>query len=360
MLLRLEPRLSTPAWLRLLMPILAALMTLLFGAALFAALGLDPIRGFQSFFINPVDTLDEISDLLVKAAPLLLCALGLAVGFRANVWNIGAEGQLIAGALAGGGVALAFHGLSSPFILPLMILAGALGGLAWAAIPAFLRTRFNANEILTSLMLTYIAVQLLGHMVHGPWRSPEGFNFPVSRDFGDDAIFPILIEGTGIHLGVLLALLAVPIFWIFMERSFLGFQVRVSGLAPGAATYAGYKEKRIIWIGLLTGGAMAGLAGIGEAAGTIGKLQPIISPGYGFAAIIVAFVGRLHPIGILFASLLMALLYVGGDTAQIELKLPQAVSGVFQGMLLFFVLGADIFVRYRVRWGRKAPGEGAP
>ena len=178
------------------------------------------------------------------------------------------------------------------------------------------------------------------------------------RDFGDDALLPILVEGTGLHLGILLALLAVPIFWVLMERSFLGFQVRVRGLAPGAATYAGYKDKRIIWVGLLTGGAMAGLAGIGEAAGPIGKLQPLISPGYGFAAIIVAFVGRLHPVGILFASLLMALLYVGGDTAQIELKLPQAVSGVFQGMLLFFVLGADVFVRYRVRLGRTKPATG--
>ncbi len=356
--LRLEPRLETPFWLKLAVPVAAAVLTVAFGAALFAALGHDPVAGFMSFFVHPVDTLDEISDLLVKAAPLLLCALGLSVGFRANVWNIGAEGQLIIGAIAGGGVALAFHDVSSPLILPLMIVAGALGGLAWAAIPAFLRTRFNANEILTSLMLTYIAVHLLGYLIHGPWRSPEGFNFPVSRDFGDDALMPILIEGTGLHLGILLALLAVPVFWLMMQRSFLGFQVRVRGLAPGAAAYAGYKDKRLIWVGLLTGGAMAGIAGIGEAAGPIGKLQHIISPGYGFAAIIVAFVGRLHPVGILLASLLMALLYVGGDTAQIELKLPQAVSGVFQGMLLFFVLGADVFVRYRVRLGRARPAGG--
>lgn len=352
MLLRLEPRKGPSRAMQLLSPAMAALLTLLAGMALFAAMGHDPLKSLVVFFIHPIDSWIEVGDLMLKAAPLLLCALGLAIGFRGNVWNIGAEGQLIFGAICGGSVALAFHGSSSAIILPLMIVAGAAGGLFWAAIPAFLRTRFNANEILTSLMLTYVAVHLLNYLVSGPLRSPDGFNFPVSRDFGDAALLPILWPMGGTHLGVLIAALMIPLVWLLMQRSFLGFQIRVSGLAPHAADYAGFKSRRVIWVGLLAGGAMAGLAGLFEVAGPIGKLQMQISPGYGFAAIIVAFVGRLHPFGILCASLLLALLYLGGDTARIELKISSAVTGVFQGLLLFFVLGVDVLVRYRVRLKR--------
>jgi ABC-type uncharacterized transport system permease subunit len=346
---RIEPRLEHSRLLRTASPAIAVALTVVVGGAMFAALGVDPLAALASFFIHPVDSVDGLGDLGVKAAPLLLCALGLAVGFRGNVWNIGAEGQLTIGAIAGGGVALAFHGIHGWYILPLMIAAAVAGGAAWAAIPAFLRTRLHANEILTSLMLTYVALQLLGHLVHGPWRSPEAFNFPVSRDFDADARLPHLFSTTELHLGVLFALLAVPVMWLLTERAYAGYQVRVAGLAPRAADYAGFKSDRIVWIGMLSGGALAGLAGLGEVAGPIGKLQDHISPGYGFAAIIVAFVGRLHPVGILFASLLMALLYLGGDTAQIELQIPPAVTGVFQGMLLFFLLGADLFVGYRIR-----------
>ena len=358
MLLKLVPRVGTSRRMRVLSPLLAALLTLLAGALLFALLGHDPIRGLAVFFIHPIDSWIELGDLLLKASPLLLCALGLAVGFRGNVWNIGAEGQLTLGAICGGGVALAFHGSDSVIVLPLMILAGALGGMAWAAIPAFLRTRFHANEILTSLMLTYVAIQLLGYLVHGPWRSPDSFNFPISRDFGEAATLPIVWTMGGTHLGVVIAGVLVLVAWLLMQRSFLGFQIRVAGVAPRAADYAGYSASRVIWVGLLAGGATAGLAGLFEVAGPIGKLQTQISPGYGFAAIIVAFVGRLHPVGILFASLLLALLYVGGDTAQIEMKLSPSVNGVFQGLLLFFVLGADVLVRYRIRFGRRS-GEAA-
>lgn len=352
MLLKLVPRVGTSRRMRVVSPILAAGLTLLAGAILFTLLGRDPVRGLMVFFVHPVDTWIEVGDLMLKASPLLLCALGLAVGFRGNVWNIGAEGQLIVGAICGGSVALAFHESSSFIVLPLMIVAGALGGMAWAAIPAFLRTRFNANEILTSLMLTYVAVQLLGYLVHGPLRSPDSFNFPISRDFSEAATLPIVWTAGSTHLGVLIAGLLVPVAWLLMQRSFLGFQVRVAGLAPRAADYAGFSGSRVIWVGLLAGGATAGLAGLFEVAGPIGKLQSQISPGYGFAAIIVAFVGRLHPVGILFASLLLALLYVGGDTAQIELKLSPAVTGVFQGLLLFFVLGTDVLVRYRIKLAR--------
>jgi simple sugar transport system permease protein len=354
MRLRLEARTETARWLVVATPLLAAALTLLSGIVLFAALGYDPGQALTSFFVKPVENLYGVTELLVKATPLLLCALGLAVGFRGGVWNIGAEGQLTMGAVAAGGLALAFHGAEPGWLLPAMVLAGASGGAAWAAIPAFLRARFNTNEILTSLMLTYVAVQFLGYLVHGPWRNPQGFNFPQTRDFGEGAIIPLLMEGTRLHLGVILAAIAVFAAWLLLDRSYLGFQIRVSGLAPRAAAYAGYPVSRIVWTGFLAGGAMAGLAGMMEAAGPIGKLQPLISPGYGFAAIIVAFLGRLNAFGILLASLLVALLYLGGETAQIDLKVPPAVTGVFQGLLLFFLLGSDFLTRYRLKLVRRA------
>jgi simple sugar transport system permease protein len=350
MRLRLEARTEPARSLLLLTPLLAAALTAASGTVLFAALGYDPARAFASFFLRPLDSVYGIAELGVKAAPLLTCALGLAIGFRGNVWNIGAEGQLILGAAAAGGLALAFHGSEPRWLLAAMVLAGALAGALWAGIAALLRTRFNANEILTTLMLAYVAVHLLGYLVHGPWRNPQGFGFPQSRDFGPGAGVPILLEGTRLHLGALIALLLIPVYWLLIERTHLGFQIRVSGLAPGAAAYAGFAAGRVVWVSLLASGAAAGLAGAFEAAGPIGHLQPLISPGYGFAAIIVAFLGRLNAWGMLAASLLMALLYLGGESAQIELRMPPAVTGVFQGLLLLFLLGCDFLARYRLRW----------
>jgi len=338
-------------------PLVAVLATLTIGFVLFTALGKDPWQAFHVFFVKPVDSRYGVGELLLKAAPLMLCAIGLAAGYRANVWNIGAEGQLTMGAIAGGGVALAFHDWSSALLLPAMIVAGAAGGMAWAAIPAFLRTRFNANEILVSLMLVYIATFTLSLLVHGPWRDPEGFNFPQSKMFEPVALLPNLLAETRLNVGLLIALAAVAIGWVFMSRSLVGFQMRVAGLAPAAANYAGISARRTIWLGMLIGGACAGIAGIGEAAGPVGQLLPSISPGYGFAAIIVAFVGRLHPLGILLASLLMSLLYLGGESAQMGLALPSAVTGLFQGTLLFFLLAADVFINYRLRIAR-APARG--
>ncbi len=279
----------------------------------------------------------------------MLIAVGLACGYRANVWNIGAEGQLILGAIFAGGVALYFYGSDSKLVLPAMVVAGAVGGMLWASIPAFLRTRFNTNEILVSLMLVYVANLLLSWLVHEPWRDPEGLNFPQSKQFTETALYPMLIEGTRLNLGFLISLAAIAAGYVFLNRSFMGFQMRVAGLADAAARYAGFSARRMIWLGLLIGGAAAGIAGMGEVAGPIGQLVPSVSPGYGFAAIIVAFVGRLHPIGILLASLLMSLLYLGGESAQMGLNLPSAMTGLFQGMLLFFLLGSDVFINYRIK-----------
>jgi ABC-type uncharacterized transport system permease subunit len=345
------------AWLS---PVVAAAAVFFVGFILFSSLGRDPFAAFYVFFVKPIDSLYGVGELLLKASPLMLCAIGLAAGYRANVWNIGAEGQLTLGAIAGGGIALAFQDQAGAWLLPVMLIAGAAGGMAWAAIPAWLRTRFNANEILTSLMLVYVARLGLSYLVHGPWRDPEGFNFPQSTMFADAALLPNLIPETRLNVGFLLALLVVALAWAFMQKSLVGFQMRVAGLAPAAANYAGISASRTVWLGLLIGGATAGIAGVNEAAGPIGQLLPSMSPGYGFAAIIVAFVGRLQPLGIVLASFLMSLLYLGGEAAQIGLALPSAITGLFQGMLLFFLLAADVFINFRLRVHRRTTLAGAP
>ncbi len=347
--IRLEPRPApsrAAAWAS---PLVAAAATLVVGFALFSALGRNPWQAFHVFFVAPVATRYGVGELLLKAGPLMLCAVGLSIGYRANVWNIGAEGQLTMGAIFGGGLALAFPDTASPLLLPAMIVAGALGGMAWAAIPALLRTRFNANEILVSLMLVYVATYTLALLVHGPWRDPEGYNFPQSKLFGDAALLPNLLSETRLNWSFVLVLAVVGAGWLFVRRSLAGFQMRVAGLAPAAASYAGISVTRTVWIGMLAGGACAGIAGVNEIAGPLGQLQTTVSPGYGFAAIIVAFVGRLQPVGIVLASLLMSLLYLGGESAQMELALPSAVTGLFQGMLLFFLLASDVFIDYRLR-----------
>ncbi|MDP6873097.1 MAG: ABC transporter permease [Alphaproteobacteria bacterium] len=333
-------------------PVFAVALTMACGSILFSALGQNPLAVLYAFFIQPISSAYGLAELTVKATPLVLCAIGLSFGFRANIWNIGAEGQLTLGAIAGGGLALWAGDNASAWFLPAMIVASLLGGAAWAAIPAFLKTRFNANEILTSLMLTYVAILLLSYLVHGPWKDPDGYSFPQTRMFADSLLLPLLTAGTRLHLGAPIALLAALAAWWVMARMFIGFQIKVVGLTPAAAGLAGFSVGRLTWITLLTGGALAGLAGLFEVAGPIGQLLPTISPGYGFTAIIVAFLGRLHPLGILLAGLLIALSYLGGETVQIVLGLPLAVAGVFQGMLLFFLLATDVLVRYRIRWGR--------
>jgi simple sugar transport system permease protein len=330
-------------------PLIAVGLTLISGFVFSGFLGMNALDAFHAFFIEPIDDLYGLGELGVKAAPLALIAVGLAIGFRANVWNIGAEGQLTFGAIVGGGLGLLFYESENPMLLPSMIVAGALGGMVWASIPALLRTRFNTNEILVSLMLNYVAVLLLSFLVHGPWRDPDGFNFPESRLFSEASTLPIILEDTRLHAGALIALAAVVVGWIFVKKSFVGYQMRVAGLADTAARYAGFNRNRMIWLGLLIGGGAAGMAGLAEVAGPIGQLLPSVSPGYGYAAIIVAFVGRLHPAGILLASLLMSLLYLGGESAQMELGLPSAVTGVFQGVLLFYLLAADLFINFRIR-----------
>ena len=350
-MLRLELRGEMSQPMVYLSPIFAVILTFIAGIVMFTFLGVDPVKAIITFFINPLNSLDGLAELFVKATPLVLIAVGLSFGFQANIWNIGAEGQLTIGALTGGGVALLFFNVDTPFLMPAMLVSGVLGGMAWAAIPAILKTRFGTNEILTSLMLTYVGLLVLSYLIHGPWKDPDGQNFPESRLFHDAAIIPIILDETRLHLGWIIALFGVAAAWVIMTRHIIGFQIRVIGLAPMAARFAGFKEKHIIWMTLMISGGAAGLAGTIEVSGPLGQIVPVISPGYGFTAIIVAFLGRLHPVGCLFAGLLMALTYLGGDNAQIEMNLPNAVTGVFQGMLLFFLLACDVLVRYRFRIG---------
>jgi simple sugar transport system permease protein len=351
--LRLEPRARPSGLMRVLSSPLAALAMLLVGFTVLRFLGQDALGAFRVFFVEPFTSLYGVGELLLKATPLMLCALGLAAGYRANVWNIGAEGQFTMGAIAGSGVALFLGDTFGSLTFPVMLLAGILGGMAWAAIPALLRTLFNTSEIFVSLMLVYIAQLFLSFLVHGPWRDPAGQNFPQSTALDDHLMLQPLIEGTRVNAGILVACGLALLFWWFGTATAAGFRLRVSGLSPLAARYAGISHRGNIWLAMLLGGATAGLAGIFEVAGPIGVLQPVISPGYGFAAIIVAFVGRLHPLGIVLASLLMSALYLGGESAQIELQLPASVTGLFQGTLLFFLLAAELFIHFRLRRVRR-------
>jgi simple sugar transport system permease protein len=358
MALKIEARPQVSRQLLYLTPVLAVAMTVVAGFFIFLAMGYNPFLALYHFFISPLTSLYGLSELGVKAAPLIIIGVGLAIGFRANVWNIGAEGQLTVGAIAGGGIALWFWGEEGFWILPLMCVAGVVGGMAYAAIPAFLKTRLGVNEILTSLMLTYVAILLLSMLVYGPWKDPAGFGFPQSRLFTDSALLPMILEGTRLNLGAVAALLIAVAAWVVMTRTVIGFEIRVVGQAPAAAAYAGFDRNRMIWLCLLTSGGLAGLAGLFEIAGPIGQLIPNLTPGYGFTAIIVAFLGRLHPLGIIASGLLIALSYIGGENAQVEVGLPQAVTGVFQGLLLFFLLASDFLTRYRISLASK-PREAA-
>ena len=352
-MLKLEARPEPSRAMAFASPLIALAATTLIAAALFAALGKDPVAGLQIYLLEPLNGARAVSEVALKATPLVLCALGLAVCFRSNVWNIGAEGQFLLGAIAGGGVALWLHGQgvsgARGSYAALVLAGGVVGGAAWAAITAVLRDRINANEILVSLMLVYVAQQLLNYLVFGPWKDPKGFNFPQTPTFDASTWLPALVAGYRTHVGVLVALAAVALFWVFMFRSWRGFQLQVGGLAPAAARYAGFSSRTALWTALLLSGAMAGLAGAMEVAGPLRQLTPHVSTGYGFTAIIVAFVGRLHPVGIVFSGVLLSMMLIGGELGQSRLGLPNALSGVFQGLLLFLLLACDTLIHYRVR-----------
>jgi simple sugar transport system permease protein len=351
-MIRLEPRPAPSRLFVWLSPVLAFSFTVAVAAVLFLALGKDPVRGLAVFLIEPLNGARALSELGLKSTPLVLCAIGLALCYRSNVWNIGAEGQYLMGAIAAGGLAMWFTSEKiavNPWaFFALAVGAGAAGGAFWAGIVAFLRDRFNANEILVSLMLVYVANLLLAWLVFGPWKDPMGFNFPQTVSFSASTAIPRFVRGYRVHWGAVFALAAALAIWVFMFRSWRGYQLQVGGLAPAAARYAGFSARQALWTGLLISGAMAGVAGAFEAAGPMGQLTPHVSVGYGFTAIIVAYVGRLHPVGCVAAALLLSMFLIGGELAQSRVGLPSALSSVFQGVLLFSLLAFDTLIQFRI------------
>jgi general nucleoside transport system permease protein len=331
-------------------PLIAVGLTLLVMSILFGFLGKDPVNALAVHFLQPLTDSYSLQEMVVKATPLVMIGIGLSLCYLANVWNIGAEGQFVIGAVAGSYLAVKTQGTDvGAWVLPAMLVLGAIGGALYALIPAICRVRFGASEILVSLMLVYVADLVLDYLVRGPWRDPHGYNFPTTADFDPVATVPSLIEGSRLHIGALMALVVVAAAWTVLGRTIKGFEIRVVGAAPKAARFAGFDADRLVLFTFAVSGALAGLAGIIEVAGPVGHLQPGISPGYGFTAIIVAFLGRLNPIGILIAGLFLALTFIGGEQAQISLKVPLDLTKVFQGILLFFVLACDSLILYRVR-----------
>ncbi|PYE37021.1 nucleoside ABC transporter membrane protein [Rhizobium sp. PP-F2F-G38] len=354
MRIELEKRPKVSLLYAFLSPVIALCLTIVAGAIMFVFLGKDPGLALYSFFIEPLTEVWSLHELAIKAAPLILIAVGLSICYRSNNWNIGAEGQFIMGAVTGSIVPVVFHEWHSAFVLPLMLVMGMIGGALYAGIPAFLKARMNTNEILTSLMLVYVAQLFLDWLVRGPWRDPGGFNFPVTRAFAPEAILPEMLASGRANYGFAFAILAALAIWFMMRFTLKGFEITVLGQSERAGRFAGFSSRRMIWFSMLVSGAFAGLAGISEVSGAIGKLQPVISPGYGFTAIIVAFLGRLNPLAIIVAGLVLGLTYLGGEAAQISLGLSDKVVRVFQGLLLFFVLSCDTLIQYRIRivWRR--------
>ena len=350
MRLVLEKRSERSNTIALVSPLIAIGLTIVTMSILFLILGKNPILALGVYFVDPLTDPYSLQEIAVKATPLVMIAIGLSFCYLANVWNIGAEGQFLIGAVAGSWIAVKTQGTDAGYwVLPAMLLAGAAAGALYALIPALCRVRFGASEILTSLMLVYVADLFLDYLVRGPWRDPKGFNFPTTAEFDPVATVPVLIDGGRLHLGSIIALVVVAGASILLGRTIKGFEIRVVGAAPRAARFGGFKAKQLVVLTFAVSGALAGLAGIIEVAGPVGHLQPGISPGYGFTAIIVAFLGRLNPIGILIAGLFLALTFIGGEQAQIAMKIPLDVTKVFQGILLFFVLACDSLITYRLR-----------
>jgi ABC-type uncharacterized transport system permease subunit len=350
MQLVLEKRAERSNTIALVSPLIAIGMTIVTMSILFAILGKNPVSALMVYFIDPLTDSYSLQEILVKATPLVMIGVGLSLCYLANAWNIGAEGQFLIGAVAGSWLAVKTQGTDAgPWVLPAMLLLGAAAGALYGLIPAICKVKFGASEILTSLMLVYVAELFLDYLVRGPWRDPHGFNFPTTAEFDPVATVPLLIEGGRLHLGAILALLVVLAATVMLGRTIKGFEIRVVGAAPRAARFGGFNANQLILLTFAVSGALAGLAGIIEVAGPVGHLQPGISPGYGFTAIIVAFLGRLNPIGILIAGFFLALTFIGGEQAQIAMKIPLDVTKVFQGILLFYVLACDSLILYRFR-----------
>ncbi|MDB1124065.1 ABC transporter permease [Vibrio algarum] len=359
-MLKVEPRIESSKLMTWLSPVIAIILTMIVSSLMFISLDVSPIKAFEVFVISPLSDSYNLGELMVKSTPLLLCAVGLALCYRANIWNIGAEGQLLIGAVASSAIAIQMGEDAGGGSLLLVLVVGAISGMLWAAIPTLLERIFNTNLILTTIMLNYIGLYTLLWAVHGPLADPQGFGFPESVLFADGVMLPIIQEEGRASISIIIAVIIALLSGLMLYKTLPGFKLRVFGEDKSAARYAGFSSNKIVWGVMLFAGALAGFAGASEVTGPIGQLIPSVSPGYGYAAIIVAYLGRLNPIGIIVAALFMGTLYMGSDLAQIELGLPTAITGLFQGTLLFFLLACDFLIFYRIAVRRRNPKHNIP
>lgn len=332
-----------------LVPVASFLISLLLTAILLAVFKANPFVTFAAMFKGAFGSGPNFTETLVKAIPLMLTGLGVLIAFRLKFWNIGAEGQLTLGGIAASWVALFGSPYLAPWmVLPVAILMGMLAGAIWAGIPALLKVRLKVDEVLTTLMLNYVAILLAEHLYYGPWRDPQGFGFPGTPPFPDSAWLP-RIAGRA-HLGLIFACVLAFVIWFILTRTRWGFELQVIGNNPAAAQTQGIKIALNIMIALLLAGAFAGLAGACEVTAISRRLQQGLSIGYGYTAIIVAWLAQLNPLAAVFVAILIAALLVGGDQVQMMMGLPAAMGLVVQGMLLFPLLAGSLFTEYKLRF----------
>jgi simple sugar transport system permease protein len=338
----------------MMVPVASILLALIVGGIVLLATGENPFEVYRVMLNGAFGGTNALAETLVKATPLLLTGLGVAVAFRMQLWNIGAEGQFYFGAIFATGTALfVLPNAPAMVLIPAMVVAGLLGGAVWGFIPGVLRGYLGANETITSLLLNYVAILFSDYLIHGPWKNPMGFGFPGTKSFPAAAWLPHW-GTTRVHLGLVFGLIAAVALWIVLRRTRWGYEVSVMGENPRAARYAGMSTARTIMLVMVLSGALAGLAGMSEVAGIGHQLQRNLSPGYGYTAIIVAWLGRLNPFGIIVVAFLLAGLMVGGDQLQMTLQLPAAIAPMLQGTILFFLLGGEMLTRYRVIWRGRA------
>jgi simple sugar transport system permease protein len=356
--IKLEKRLKPSPAMELAIPLVSVLLALFFCAVFLALTGRNPVEVYIAMFGGAFGSAYGLSETAVKAIPLALCALGISLAFRMQLWNIGAEGQFYMGAFAASWVPLTFPGLPSYGMLTAMVVLGMAAGGLWGLIPGFLRANWRVNEIITSLMLNYIGILWVNYLVYGPWKDPQGMNFPLTAPFADAAMLPAL-AGSRIHAGVLFVAGLAVLFTIIFRNSRWGYEIKVIGASEQAARYAGMDIKRNICLVMLISGAVCGLAGMAEVSGIVGRLQPGLSPGYGYTAIIIAWLAKLNPLAIVIVSVLFGALQVGGYLVQ-TLGVPATVAAMLQGAILFFVVGGEVFTTYRLKFaiGRKGAGDG--
>ncbi len=350
-MLYFEKRQSVPQHFKVMIPIVSLLIGLIIGAIAVSIVGINPLDVYGGILSNAFGSWYAFSETLVAATPLILITAGLIVVFRMNVWNIGAYGQYIIGAIFSSYFALfASNGLSKPVMLTVMIIASMIGGAIWALIPTLLKIFWEVNEVITTLLLNYIALYILKFLMYGPWKNPESYGFPLSKTFPQTAILPVLFNGTRLTIGIIFALISVIVVWFLIKKSKFGYEVKVIGDNPLAAKYAGISVNRNIIIGMAISGALAGLAGMTEVSGIVHYLQVKIGADYGYTAIIVAWIAYLDPIVTILAAILFGGLASGGYSLQITMRVSYGIVGLIESITLFSLVGAQIFLNYKLRW----------